>query len=43
MIATFRAPSAAIPDSRAPALDTTGASEPSARRAAVIVSSAVQW
>src|SRR5947199_106501 len=33
MSATLRAPSASMPDSRAPALDTTGASEPSARRA----------
>ena len=42
-IATRRASSAASPESRAPADEITGASEPSARRARVMSSSALQW
>lgn len=42
MMATRPAPRAWMPLSSAPALETTGASAPSARRAAVISASATQ-
>ena len=41
MIATRRAPKAAMPFSRAPALETTGAGAPSLRSTAATDSSAV--
>jgi len=43
MIETLRAPAPSMPDSSAPALDTTGASDPHARSASVIEDSAVEW